>query len=111
MTLALAEVKKAIDKMPAEDRAKSEESTKLTYQQHFAFQEIKSLASSSGYIALEDAMVLYRWLGQTETVFNKQPLEVRSLTLMLLGALMKKMKPVVDVAVRVENGLIGKRKE
>ncbi len=77
--------------------AKVEETRKaldIQWDEYVAFQELKSLASISGKLSLDEAMTVYNYLGEAgPDHFNGQPVEVKAtLTQLLRELLQSKIK-------------------
>jgi hypothetical protein len=49
----------------------------MKMDEYAMFQELKTLAVSVGLITTEEGMTVYQFLGNTPSVFNKQPVEVK----------------------------------
>lgn len=60
----------------------------LSIEEHSRFQTTKTLAQQCGILTLEEAMTVYNLLGESVTVFNKQPLHVKAVLTKLLSELM-----------------------
>jgi hypothetical protein len=76
-------------------RQKNELSQQLNMELHeFArFQELKSLAFAEGRLSLEEANIIYGFLGETPLTFNAQPVEVKMvLTLVFKNLLDERIK-------------------
>jgi hypothetical protein len=57
--------------------------------EHAKFQEVKSLAVVNGKLTTEEGQTVYLALGNTVSVFNKQPIHVKSVLTSLFGELLK----------------------
>lgn len=93
----------AIDRMKAqiEDRIakgivtadKVEETRKaldIQWDEYTAFQNLKSIASISGKLSLDEAMTVYNYLGEAgPDHFNGQPVEVKATLTQLLQELLR----------------------
>ena len=53
------------------------------------FQELKSLAFAEGRLNLEEAQLVYDYLGSTPETFNGQPLEVKVVLTKILAELLE----------------------
>jgi hypothetical protein len=49
----------------------------LTHDEYMAFQDLKSLATSSNWLTLEEGMTIFGYMGHTVEHFNKQRPEVK----------------------------------
>ena len=63
----------------------------LSLGEYTLFQEAKSSAQASGKLSLENANLIYRYLGNTPDQFNRQPLHVK---LVLTQVFANMIKPV-----------------
>ena len=50
----------------------------MDLQEFVKFQELKSHASIAGPLTLDEAQLIYQYLGSTPEHFNKQPVEVKA---------------------------------
>ena len=57
--------------------------------EHARFQEAKSLAFAQGKLNMDEAQEVYILLGNTVSVFNAQPIAVKSVLTSLFGELLK----------------------
>ena len=57
--------------------------------EHAKFQEYKSLAFAEGKLNLDEAQSLYNYLGNSVSVFNTQPVAVKSVLTSLFAELLK----------------------
>ena len=60
----------------------------LDHMEHAKYQETKSLAFMEGKITQDEAQQIYIWLGGSPSVFNRRPLEVKSLVTKIVGELL-----------------------
>lgn len=49
----------------------------MDLQEYVKFQELKSHASIAGPLTLDEAQLIYNYLGNTPEQFNRQPVEVK----------------------------------
>ena len=49
----------------------------MAFDEYCSFQNLKSIASTTGRLTLEEAMTIYGYLGNTPEHFNAQPLAVK----------------------------------
>jgi hypothetical protein len=75
----------AVSKMDSASLLKLNETCNLSGDDHYAYQESKSLAYAMGKISQDVATYLYRSLGQTSIQFNKQPLNVRLTVIQIMA--------------------------
>jgi hypothetical protein len=72
--------------------AKVEETRKaldIEWDEYTAFQTLKSVASVSGKLTLDEAMTVYNYLGEGgPDKFNRQPVEVKAVLTQLLRELL-----------------------
>jgi hypothetical protein len=59
----------------------------LTFAEHTRFQEMKSLAQLQGKLSLDEANVIYRYLGPSPDTFNSQALAAKLALSLLIGEL------------------------
>lgn len=71
---------------------KTSESLNVTGSEHAAFQNLKSIAQVEGTISFEEANTVYRYLGYSPSVFNKQTVAVKVAVTRLMVELTKKNK-------------------
>lgn len=45
--------------------------------EYVAFQNLKSLAATDGKLSLDEAQMVYRYLGETPDTFNNQPIAIK----------------------------------
>lgn len=64
-------------KLPVERVEELGKKLDLSFEEHFIFQEKKSLAYASGKLSLDEATFLYEKLGGTASVFNAQSVAVK----------------------------------
>lgn len=74
-----AQIKDRIEKgvTTQEQCDKSHKSLDMNMEEHAMFQTVKSLAVANGLLSQEEGQTVYVALGETETVFNRQPLAVK----------------------------------
>jgi hypothetical protein len=60
----------------------------LTFAEHARFQEVKSLAQLQGKLSLDEANVIYRYLGPSPDTFNGQALAAKLALSLLIAELM-----------------------
>jgi hypothetical protein len=90
----------AIDKMKTQiegrikagltTKAKVKETNKtldMNIAEHARFQTLKSLAFASGKLNQDEAQTIFNLLGNTVSVFNKQPIHVKYVLTRLFGEL------------------------
>lgn len=75
--LAIVKATPVVDAFEADKASELNEKFNMSFDEHFTFQEKKSLAHANGSINLEEANTIYSYLGNTVEVFNKQPLVVK----------------------------------
>ena len=61
----------------------------MSWEEYVMLQERKSLACASGRLSLEEAQVVYAYLGESVETFNAQPLEVKIVLTQLLQELLR----------------------
>jgi hypothetical protein len=61
----------------------------MNLEEYVMLQERKSLACASGRLSLEEAQVVYGYLGESVETFNAQPLEVKIVLNQLLKELIQ----------------------
>jgi hypothetical protein len=61
----------------------------LSFDEHFAFQNAKSIAQCDGRLTLDEAMTIYTLLGGVESVFNKRPLATKVVLTKVMAELLK----------------------
>ncbi len=61
----------------------------MDISEHVRFQELKSLAVAEGKLTVDEGQTIYLSLGETVTVFNKQPIHVKSVLTSLFGELLR----------------------
>ncbi len=86
---AFETAKAAVDKMDEKTRKLADEKTVLEFDEYCRFQDLKSEAQASERITFEEASSLYAVLGGTHTHFNKQPLHLRMVGLLVFQELLK----------------------
>ena len=59
----------------------------LNFVEHTRFQEVKSLAQLQGKLSLDEANVIYRYLGPSPDTFNSQALAAKLALSLLIGEL------------------------
>lgn len=62
----------------------------MSIGEHAQFQNLKSLAVADGTINVEEGQTLYILLGEAVTVFNNQPIAVKSVLTSFFGELLEK---------------------
>lgn len=63
----------------------------LQWDEYTAFQNLKSIASVSGALTLDEAMTVYNYLGEAgPDHFNGQPVEVKAVLTQLLRELLQR---------------------
>lgn len=60
----------------------------LSPEEHSIFQTKKSLAQQNGILTLDESMTVYNLLGESVTVFNKQPVHIKAVLTKLFSELM-----------------------
>ncbi len=60
----------------------------LSIEEHALFQERKAIAQMDGTLTLDEAQLIYFYLGNSVTVFNKQELAVKYVLTMLFKELL-----------------------
>ena len=60
----------------------------MSFEEHFKFQELKSGAMGS-ILTTEEAQSLYRYLGESVSVFNGQPVEVKAVLTQVFQSLLE----------------------
>lgn len=63
--------------VPEETQAELSEKLNMSMKEYIGFQELKSIRCAEGKLSLDNANVIYRYLGNTPTHFNEQPLAVK----------------------------------
>lgn len=63
--------------MTGEQKKKLSEQLNMELSEYVRFQELKSLAFAEGRLSLEEANIIYGFLGDIPTTFNSQPVEVK----------------------------------
>lgn len=61
----------------------------LDLGEYVKFQELKSLAVANEKLTLDEGQTIYALLGNTPSVFNKQPIAVKAVLTGLFGELLK----------------------
>lgn len=62
----------------------------MTTGEFIRLQELKSLATAQNLLTVEEGMVVYNLLGNSPTVFNAQPLEVKVVLTQLFQELLQR---------------------
>lgn len=73
----------------AEAVAKAHKALDMSFEEYCRFQELKSVATTSGVLTLDEAQTIFRYLGVQPETFNKQPIEVKSVLTQLFMELLK----------------------
>jgi hypothetical protein len=79
---------KNADKTP-EKIASDSKTLDMDTNEHFRFQELKSLAQIHGVITLDEAQYIYTNLGETVSTFNSQPIWVKACLTTVFKTLLK----------------------
>jgi hypothetical protein len=61
----------------------------MEFDEYCKFQELKSLAVANGELTLDEGMLVYHYMGETPSVFNNQPVEVKYALTILYHKLLK----------------------
>ncbi len=87
--IAIAE-KLAAGEITQEKIDKAHKDCDLTFDEFVRFQELKSLASTDDTLSLEEAQLVYTYLGETPDHFNRQSIEVKAVLTDLFAGLLKR---------------------
>jgi hypothetical protein len=96
ITAAIDKLKKVIPERIAAGQTTQEavnvlcDSLDMGLEEYAKLQELKSLASTTGLLSVEEAMTVYGFLGESIETFNKQPVEVKSVLTQMFGELLEK---------------------
>ena len=66
------------------------ETLNLTVEEHSHFQNLKSIAQMDERLTVDEAMTVYRLLGNTHTVFNKRTVAAKIVLMVLFRDLAKR---------------------
>lgn len=77
-----------VEKTP-EKIASDSKTLDMDINEHFRFQELKSLAQLHGVITLDEAQFIYSNLGETVSTFNSQPIWVKACLTTVFKTLLK----------------------
>ena len=83
------EDKLASGKLTQEKVDKAHKDYDLAFDEYCKFQELKSLASINGTLSLDEANLVYHYLGNTPAHFNRQPVEVKGVLTQIFLKLLK----------------------
>jgi len=95
--LAIIEARTAFDlqlasgKITRADLDKASKGLDLDAESHATLQEAKS-AYTGSRLTLEEAISLYCYLGNSVSVFNRQPVEVKAAVMMIIAALIRPLE-------------------
>jgi len=77
-----------VEKTP-EKIASDSKTLDMDTNEHFRFQELKSLAQLHGVITLDEAQFIYNNLGETVSTFNSQPVWIKACLTTVFKTLLK----------------------
>jgi hypothetical protein len=96
ITAAIDKLKKVIPQRIADGQTTQEAvdalhgSLDMGFEEYAKFQELKSLASTTGVLSVAEAMTVYGFLGESIETFNGQPVEVKSVLTQVFKELLGK---------------------
>jgi hypothetical protein len=94
ITSAIAKAQQSLEIIVKEGKKTQEELDKMSVtfnlplDEYVRFQELKSLASVTNIITLDEAQTIYEYLGESPDTFNSQPLAVKLVLTKLFSELL-----------------------
>jgi len=67
---------------------KTHKALDMAFDEYCKFQELKSLASIEGKLSVDEAQLIYNYLGNTPDHFNRQPVEVKAVLTQIFSELL-----------------------